>query len=270
MEVAGKDQEYESPSEERFESDYDEADEVGLLLARASALVERVNEIDALAQVASEYAKRAHDLEFQYLEAQAAGQPLQLLAAESLEASNKKGLIMSTLLAIIWPDIFSIALRATRWRVADAKDLTQETSKKILSIMHSYTDRPGGFRPWYVTVTNNLWLTEFRTIGRYLNTLKAFFRVIPDEQTRIREQMERLELIELFRATLQLISKDCVARVANLEPRGSRVGGHEDVAKVLKEKLAVSVKRTRKCIEEFKQKYVKLYRGDRSSSLARL
>lgn len=268
MDFAGNNQEFDSPSAEAFESVYEDTDVVGV--SSAGALMERVNEIDALAQVASECAKRAVELEAQDREALAAGQPRELLAAEILEASERYGAIMSTLLTIIYPDIHEVALRQTRSHVADAKDLAQDAAKRILTAMHTYTDRPGGFRPWYVTVVCNVWKAKFRKMGKYLSKIKMFFRLIPDEQTRIREQMERLEVIQLFRTTLKLMSEDCVERVNNLEPRGSRVGGHEDIAKNLKENLAASVKRTRKCLEEFKLKYTKLYRGDRPSSLERV
>ncbi len=257
MEIPGAEPEpdHENESDENLPSP--RSDEFALLLAKAIKVWERKEEITILAVSAAKQTRILIDLQQRLHAAIRAERPIELLAAEWTEASEKKAALMTPLVSAIWPDLVYIARKKTK-SDAEAKDIAQEATVKLMRSIQDFEDQGKGFRPWYYGLTMNTALNEFRQgltmfkLGQMWQTSESTPSSNPELEAEAKARAE------LFETAVAKLSEDCRQRFKFLKTAGTKLSGHDEIAKTLKENLEVSKKRTHVCVEHFRSAYREL------------
>ncbi len=164
---------------------------------------------------------------------------------------------MTPLVSAIWPDLVYIARKKTK-SDAEAKDIAQEATVKLMRSIQDFEDQGKGFRPWYYGLTMNTALNEFRQgltmfkLGQMWQTSESTPSSNPELEAEAKARAE------LFETAVAKLSEDCRQRFKFLKTAGTKLSGHDEIAKTLKENLEVSKKRTHVCVEHFRSAYREL------------
>ena len=160
--------------------------------------------------------------------------------------------LVSQVVTVVWADMFLIARRFVDTET-EAKDVAQKASEKIYKQIHTFKATSSAFRTWYYELTKNTARDLRRGHTRWSDRLFRFLKGSAEN-----EAAGESESVRLVEAMLAKMSQDCRTRLGYLYPRGTKVGGLNEIADDLEEEYETSKKRTRKCIEIAKRHFVAL------------